>query len=499
MRIDGCPRIPWNHGPVRPNVLLVTLDQFRGECLSAAGHPLVKTPNLDAIAAEGVLLSRHYSQAAPCSPGRASLYTGMYQMNHRVLGNGSPLDRSFDNVALLARRVGYSPTLFGYTDQTVDPRDTTGPDDSRLATYEGVLPGFDVALDLTGSHSAWTKWLAERGHDVSAGHVRLLSTEHERPVAHSVSSFLTDNFVDWLGRQDAGWFAHLSYLRPHPPYRAAGEFATMYDPADVGMPIPMADERHALHDLMLAIDDTKAPEEEARVRRMRTQYYGMISEVDFQIGRVREALEACGAWSSTIVIVVSDHAELLGDHGLRNKGGFFEQSQHILGIVRDPRRSARGVVVSAFTENVDVMPTLCELLGADIPLQCDGRSLVPFLDGDQPRVWRDAAHWEYDWSPVVLPMGEFAWPHDRRLSTYSLAVRRDETHAYVQFGDGTWLCFDLANDPTWRTRETRADIVLQRAQSMLQWRMNHARRELSHMVIDGEVSGRWPMGVAWRD
>jgi len=69
----------------------------------------------------------------------------------------------------------------------------------------------------------------------------------------------------------------------------------------------------------------------------------------------------------------------------------------------------------------------------------------------------------------------------------------------VQFGDGTWLCFDLANDPTWRTRETRADFVLQRAQLMLQWRMNHARRELSHMVIDGEVSGRWPMGVAWRD
>jgi arylsulfatase A-like enzyme len=273
----------------------------------------------------------------------------------------------------------------------------------------------------------------------------------------------------------------------------------MYDPADVGMPIPMADDRHAFHDLMLAIDDTTAPTDEARVRRMRAQYYGMISEVDHQIGRIRGALEDRGEWGSTLVIVVSDHAELLGDHGLRNKGGFFEQSQHIVGLVRDPRRGARGVTVSAFTENVDILPTLCELIDAEIPLQCDGRSLVPFLDGGEPGDWRDAAHWEYDWSSVVLPMGEFAWPHDRRLSTYSLAVRRDETHAYVQFGDGTWLCFDLANDPTWRVRETRADIVLQRAQSMLQWRMNHARRELSHLVIDGEVSGRWPKGVAWRD
>ena len=483
---------------VKPNVLLVTLDQFRGDCLSAAGHPLVKTPNLDAMAAEGVRFARHYSQAAPCSPGRASLYTGMYQMNHRVLGNGSPLDRSFDNVALVAQRSGYSPTLFGYTDQTVDPRDTTGPDDPRLATYEGVLPGFDVALDLTGDHSAWTTWLAELGHDVSAGHVRLLSTEHERPVAHSVSSFLTDNFVEWMGRQESGWFAHLSYLRPHPPYRAAGEFASMYDPLDVDMPIAMAPNRHDLHDLMLQIEDTKAPTDEDRVRRMRAQYYGMISEVDHQMGRVREALESRGEWDSTIIIIVSDHAELLGDHGLRNKGGFFEQSQHIVGIVRDPRRAAKGVTVSAFTENVDILPTLCELLGAEIPLQCDGRSLVAFLDGIEPDRWRDAAHWEYDWSPVVLPMGEFPWPRDRRLSTYSLAVRRDESHAYVQFGDGTWLCFDLTRDPTWRTAELRADVVLEKAQSMLQWRMNHARRDLSHIVIDGDVVGRWPAGVAWR-
>jgi hypothetical protein len=74
------------------NILLITLDQFRGDCLSCAGHPVVKTPNLDRLAAQGVRLRRHYSQCAPCGPGRASLYTGMYQMNHRVVANGTPLD-----------------------------------------------------------------------------------------------------------------------------------------------------------------------------------------------------------------------------------------------------------------------------------------------------------------------------------------------------------------------------------------------------------------------
>ncbi|MFN5841463.1 MAG: sulfatase-like hydrolase/transferase, partial [Acidimicrobiaceae bacterium] len=130
-----------------PNILLITLDQFRGDCLSAAGHPLVKTPHLDALAANGVRFTRHYSQASPCAPGRASLYTGMYQMNHRVVANGTPLDERFDNIALVARRAGYAPALFGYTDQSVDPRVTTGPDDERLTTYEGVLPGFDCHLD----------------------------------------------------------------------------------------------------------------------------------------------------------------------------------------------------------------------------------------------------------------------------------------------------------------------------------------------------------------
>ena len=123
------------------NVLLVTLDQFRGDCLSAAGHPVVRTPNLDRLAAEGVRLARHYSQAAPCGPGRACLYTGTYQLNNRVVGNGTPLDFRFDNVARAARRAGYAPTVFGYADQGIDPRTATGPDDPRLSTYQGFPPG----------------------------------------------------------------------------------------------------------------------------------------------------------------------------------------------------------------------------------------------------------------------------------------------------------------------------------------------------------------------
>ena len=160
------------------NVLLVTLDQFRGDFLSAAGHPVVETPHLDRLAAEGVRFARHYSQAAPCGPGRACLYTGTYQLNNRVVGNGTPLDFRFDNVARAAAEPGYVPCVFGCTPTRAStPRMATGPDDPRLSNYEWFPPGFDVGLDLPDEQDAWRAWLEGLGYDVPADGEAALATE----------------------------------------------------------------------------------------------------------------------------------------------------------------------------------------------------------------------------------------------------------------------------------------------------------------------------------
>lgn len=121
------------------NVLFITADQWRGDCLGLAGHGVVKTPHTDALAAEGTAFLQHYSAAAPCSPARAAMYTGLWQMNNRGVANGSPLAHRFDNMARAARRAGYRPTLFGYTDISADPR-SHAPEDPALKTYEGILP-----------------------------------------------------------------------------------------------------------------------------------------------------------------------------------------------------------------------------------------------------------------------------------------------------------------------------------------------------------------------
>jgi arylsulfatase A-like enzyme len=496
-------------------VLFITVDQWRGDCLSALGHPVVRTPHLDALAASGTLFTRHYAQVAPCGPSRASLYTGMYAMNHRAVLNGTPLDSRHTNVALEARKLGYDPVLFGYTDTAIDPRGVAG-DDPRLHTYEGVLPGFHTEVHLPeGNPRAWLEWLQSLGYPVAPdGDWRAFVNmpvddysqssddewgRHRAPTRyaaeHSQTAFLTDRCLQHLAAQhDRPWFVHMSYLRPHPPYFAAEPFNTMYDPDDVPLPVRAASleaeaATHPLLALVVGHPLLAAPADDRHLRQLRATYYGMQTEVDVQLGRLFAWLDESGAADDTIVVVTSDHGEQLGDHRLVEKLGFFDQSYHVPLIVRDPRRGrGRRTVVRRFTEHVDVLPTLLELLGADAPLQCDGRSLVPFIDGDDPSAWRDEVHWEYDFREPASRSLERLF--DVTIEECSLAVLRDAHGKYVHFtGYPAFppVFFDLDADPGELDNRAGdaacAATVLEYAQRMLAWRGRHLDRTLAHLKL----------------
>jgi arylsulfatase A-like enzyme len=488
------------------NVLYVTVDQWRGDCLGAAGHPVVRTPNLDRLAAEGVLFRRHFAQAAPCGPSRASLHTGAYLMNHRSVLNGTPLDARFTNVALEARERGYDPVLFGYTDASPDPR-ALSPDDPRLRTYEGVLPGFRAVLDLPEHLEPWGEWLREQGYDVPADVRAMYEPVSDVPGApapyraeHSEAAFLTGEVLRYVDAQaGAPWFVHAAYIRPHPPFVAPEPYHALYDPASVPLPVrrPTFAEEGEAHPLLarvVEIPGLHGPDDEAGLRRLRATYYGMMSEVDAQVGRLVDGLRERGAWEDTLVVLTSDHGEQLGDHWLIEKLGWFDQSYHIPLIVRDPRRDAdatRGrVVADRFTENVDVMPTILEWIGVTPPVQCDGASLLPLLHDEEPSQWRDAVHWEWDFRD---PTGRYTKEmFGLAVDECSLAVLRDERGKYVHFTGLPPVFYDLeagpdeldnrAGDPAY------AATVLDYAQRLLSLRMRHAERTLTGVLVT-------PMGV----
>jgi arylsulfatase A-like enzyme len=214
----------------------------------------------------------------------------------------------------------------------------------------------------------------------------------------------------------------------------------------------------------------------------------MINEVDTQLARVDAALAARGELDDTLIIVVSDHGEQLGDHGLQEKLAFFPQSYHIIGIWRDPHRQPG--VVSSFTENVDVVPTLADTLGVECPRSVDGRSLLALFD-DPTTPWRQAAHYEWDWRNYFIGPSTPRWPAQRQLNTYNLATMVRDDLALVAFGDGELRGFDLAADPTWRTPCTDADRLLAAAQDMLAWRAQHLRRDDTDMLLLPSRPGHW--------
>ena len=503
------------------NILLITADQWRGECLSALGHPTVKTPHLDALAKDAVLFKQHYAQATPCAPSRTSIHTGMYMHNHRCVRNGTPVDDRLNNWAQEVRKAGYDPTLFGYTDTAKDPRGL-GQNDPRLKHYSEPLPGIgsftpyksDVSID-------WVNSLIQKGYPIpdflwdlygnkidgidwaDGGDVPLpLAIKTEDHETH----FMVDKCIDWINGQRSPWITHLSLLRPHPPFVAPEPYNRLYDPATVASPKSVSrdareTQQHPFLEACLNSPGHRAPQGEKTLQQARANYYGLMTEVDDNIGRLIEQLKSNGQWDSTLIIFTSDHGEQMGDHGLSGKLGYFDESYHIPLIIRDPRPAAdasRGAQIDAFSENVDLMPTLLDWLNLEIPSHCDGRSLLPILHSAKvPDNWRREVHWEFDFRDLLdnvpAPLAGLT------AHQCSLSVIRDHRYKYVHFTALPALFFDLEQDPNeWDNRAEDSDYqsrVLEYAQKMMSWRMHHTDRGLTEIMLgmDGPVTRHSPL------
>ncbi len=496
------------------NILLITADQWRADCLSAVGHPLLRTPNLDRLAQDGVMFRRHYAQSTPCAPSRASLHTGLYQHNHRLVVDGGVLDRRHSNVALEARKQGYQPGFLGYTDIGADPR-ALAPDDPEVKRSDGLLPGMDPLLRLDNDQSQWCAHLRDNGYQFGediygpfrpAARARGESS-HLPPALfaaeHSLSAFLVDGTIEHLSRaHDRPWFVHLSIFPPHPPFVAPAPYHALYDPAEVALPVRRAtpeDEArqhpylgyylwHQLGTRMWPAwpEEDRLALSDHQVRQLRAAYYGLISEVDAQIGRLMEFLKRRGLYDNTLILFTSDHGEQLGEHWMFAKYSYYEPTYAIPLIIRDPRpTAARGTEVEAFSEAIDIMPTILEWIGAPVPPQCDGRSLLPYLAGREPPAPRAEVHWSFDFRNFAEKSGEPVL--GLTSETSSMLGLRDERYKYVHFAGLPPVFFDLREDPD-EFHNLAGDpacqsLVLDYAQRLLSWRMARDDRTLTHLRL----------------
>ena len=492
------------------NVLFIIVDQLRADCVSGALAAHARLPNIQAFGREAVRFDQHFSVANPCGPSRASILTGRYAMNHRSVRNGTPLADGIPNLALEARRAGYEPLLFGYTDTPLDPRGRP-LSDPALASEEQILPGFHEALEMRLQQSyPWRGWLAAKGYDLPpyAEFYQPRSPDQSRPARptdppfyraeHSDTAFLTNRFLqDMAARVGHKWFALLTYIRPHPPLVAPPPYNTMYEAAQLPLPrrLESIEAEAAVHPYMAGMLDYMPmaamvqgcpvdAEDDKDIQRLRAVYLGLASEVDHHLGRVFTWLRQSGQFDNTLIVLGADHGEMLGDHHMWGKHAPHDPAWHVPLMIRDPRqRGVHGKRVRAFTQSCDVTPTILDLIGGAVPAGMDGVSLRPFLEGRAPDRWRDFVHMELEYGePDHLSAQAAATGTSLNQSNY--AILREEKFKLVHFnGDLPALLFDLERDPgelhDLAGKPEYAPELLRLTRKLLSHRMAHADRTLT--------------------
>lgn len=457
-----------DQGQSQRNVLFILIDQLRADCLNGALAAHVDLPHLRALMGEAVSFERNFTVVNPCGPSRASLLTGQYAMNHRSVRNGAPLRHDIPTLPSEMRKAGYQPMLFGYTDTSQDPR-IHHPNDPAIRTYEHHMSGFQEMLEMRLEMSyPWRGYLRSKGYQFDdywdlhkptapKGGTPRLNDPAPYRAEDSDTAFLTNRFLETLsGYQDQSWFAHLTYIRPHPPLVAPAPYNDMYDPADLPLPTRRDSEETEwkLHPFFKPATQASTPASavlgfpdlvpsDENIQTLRAVYLGLATEVDAHIGRILTYLKESGQAENTLLVISADHGEMLGDRHSWGKMSVYEAAYKTPLIIHMPgNQDNAGSKVQAVTESIDLTPTILDWVGQEIPNSMDGTSLLPLLRGEEPEDWRQYSYSELDFGDPESPS---IWQRHLGIgpSQTNLAILRDDRFTLVEFAaDLPPLLFD---------------------------------------------------------
>lgn len=372
----------------RPNVLLLFTDMQRADTVHALGNPVIKTPNLDRLATEGMAFTNAFSPCPVCVPARYCMHYGVYATKADGLTtNGRMPDDNGQSIQHLLTNVGYRTHGVGKCHFT--------PDKHAMRGFETRMVQEECVSDP--EKDDYCAWLVENGHDNyepmgARGEMYYIPQVSCLPAEAHPTQWVGDRSIDFVREQadeDKPWMLFSSYIHPHPPFAPPKPWHKLY--RSPYMPLPLVPQNvEALQTVINRKQNRYKYRDQGidqqLMRNIKAYYYAAISFVDYQVGRIIDALEETGQLDNTLIIFTSDHGELLGDYNCFGKRSMHDAASRVPMLVRYPKRFAVGKECRTPVNLVDVMPTIAEAAGLKLDdVVHDGVDMAAIANGECPR------------------------------------------------------------------------------------------------------------------
>ena len=424
-----------------PNILFIMSDQLIAALTGAYGHPVVRTPNLDRLAAAGIRFDSAYTAFPLCAPGRACLMTGRHASNIGAWDNGALLSADQPTFAHYLTDVGYDTVLSG-------KMHFVGPDQ---------LHGFRRRLttDIYSSDFDWVKpeWIGikeNQGRDYEevmgsrpvynargyTGEGVRIDAWHGALSYDEETHFRSLEYLRARGNQPEPFLLCASYHHPHEPFWPPQEYWDLYEGADIDIPELPADldDTWSMMDRWLnAYHGTRRYDlrDADGLYRLRRAYYGLVTYLDRKVGELLDSLEATGLADNTVIVLTSDHGDMLCEREMVQKRTFYDWACRVPLLVRFPDRWKGGSTCATPVSLLDLLPTFCELAGAEASLPHDGENLLPIIDGDsKDRIIFAQAHEAVGVPCIMARQGRFKYNyiHGYEAQLFDLETDPGEWH-----------------------------------------------------------------------
>jgi arylsulfatase len=435
----------------KPNILWICTDQQRVDSIRALGNELINTPNIDRLVENGVTFNRAYCQTPICTPSRASFLTGRYPRTTGIRQNGNeffPKDEVL--VTKLFAEEGYDCGLAGKLHLSAAVGRIEERHDDGYSTFKWSHHPHD---DWPEGH-AYQDWLKSKGIEwddhYKLGDWRNIFKPGEGGIAaeYHQTTWCTDEAIEFIKRdRNMPWLMSVNVFDPHPPYDPPLEYRERYDAAQ--MPLPKWKEgelenkpHQQKHDILVGGQDGTGPcyskLSDAEKQQVYADYYAMVELIDDNVGRMMQALEDSGQLDNTIVLFMSDHGDMLGEHGLYWKGVYFyEEVIRVPVIFSWPGHFKKNLRSDALVELVDLAPTLLEAAGLEVPYYMQGKSFKGILTGESdPNKHKEHVTCEYFYTLVGT--------HNH---AYASMYLNDRYKLVVHHGEELGELYDLQKDP----------------------------------------------------